>query len=231
MSRDIFLRPLAAADAFVHSVPNPKQRSRSEVVCIGSLAPARLWIPIPCSFMPVIVTTLSFAKNASADMSLRGNAFITVMQTAELRDLDDPADTRDLPRHRTLLVEAQMGPRSVVVSEIRSQGSLEMPGVQDHEVVQTVSSLADVVVKKRLPRLSRWPAECSENSGDGTLGDFDAEHLQFSVNSRRTPQRIGIHHPFDQPTYLGSSRRPAAWSVHPGEACPELAKALPLPAD
>ena len=83
---------------------------------------------------------LSFAKNASAGMSLRGNAFITVMQTAELRDLDDPADTRDLPRNRTLLVEAQMGPRSVVVSEIRSQGSLEMLGVQDNEVVQTVSS-------------------------------------------------------------------------------------------
>ena len=50
---------------------------------------------------------LSFAKNASADRSLRGNAFITVMETAELRDLDDPADTRDPPRNRTLLVEAQ----------------------------------------------------------------------------------------------------------------------------
>jgi len=55
----------------------------------------------------------SFAKNASADMSLRGNAFITVMQTAELRDLDDPSDTRDLQWKWTLLVEAQMGPRSV----------------------------------------------------------------------------------------------------------------------
>jgi len=92
--------------------------------------------------------------------------------------------------------------------------------------------LADVVVKKRLPRLSRRPAECSENSGNGTLGDFDAEHHQFAVNSRPTPQRIGRHHPFDQPAYLGSSRRSAASSsVHPGEACPELAKALPLPAD
>jgi hypothetical protein len=36
---------------------------------------------------------LSFAKNASGDMSLRCDAFITVMQTAELRDLDDPADS------------------------------------------------------------------------------------------------------------------------------------------
>ena len=33
-----------------------------------------------------------------------------------------------------------MGPRSVIVSEIRSQGSLEMPGVEDHEMVQAVSA-------------------------------------------------------------------------------------------
>src|ERR1700674_5089078 len=58
MSRDIFLRPLAAADAFVHSAPNPKQRSRSEIDRLGSrVAAARLRIPIPCGFMPVIVTT------------------------------------------------------------------------------------------------------------------------------------------------------------------------------
>src|SRR5271169_445236 len=33
--------------------------------------------------------------------------------------------------------------------------------------------LAKVVVKKRLPGLSRWPAEGSQNSGDGTLGHRD----------------------------------------------------------
>ena len=62
------------------------------------------------------------------------------MQTAELRDLDDPSDSRDGPRKWTLLVEAQVGPRPVVVSEIRCEGFLEMPGVQDHEMVQAVSS-------------------------------------------------------------------------------------------
>jgi hypothetical protein len=46
---------------------------------------------------------VSFAKTPSAIMSLRCNAFITVMATAELRDCDDPADTRDLPRKWTLL--------------------------------------------------------------------------------------------------------------------------------
>jgi len=43
-------------------------------------------------------------------MSLRCSAFVTVMETAELRDCDDPADTRDRPREWTLLVEPQMGP-------------------------------------------------------------------------------------------------------------------------
>jgi len=37
---------------------------------------------------------LSFAEIASATMSLRCNAFITVMETAQLRDRDDPADAR-----------------------------------------------------------------------------------------------------------------------------------------
>ena len=35
---------------------------------------------------------------------------------------------------------AQMGPRSAVVIEIRSQGSLEMTGVQDREMILAVSS-------------------------------------------------------------------------------------------
>src|SRR5262245_33298693 len=49
---------------------------------------------------------LSFAKNASAGIALRCSAFITVMQAAEVRDLDDPSDTRDLPCVRTLLIES-----------------------------------------------------------------------------------------------------------------------------
>jgi len=36
---------------------------------------------------------LSFAKTASAPMSLRCNAFIAAMQAAHLRDCDNPADT------------------------------------------------------------------------------------------------------------------------------------------
>jgi len=40
--------------------------------------------------------------------------------------------------------------------------------------------MAEMVVKKRLPGLTRWPPESTENSGDGALGDLDAEHLQFA---------------------------------------------------
>jgi hypothetical protein len=50
--------------------------------------------------------TLSFAKNAFVGIALRCNAFITVMQAAEARNLDDPSDARDLPCMWTLLVES-----------------------------------------------------------------------------------------------------------------------------
>ena len=73
-------------------------------------------------------------------MSLPRNAFITVMKTAELRDCDNLADTRDLPREWTLLVKPQMGSGPMVVTDIPSQDALQMPGVQDYEMVQTVSS-------------------------------------------------------------------------------------------
>ena len=70
---------------------------------------ARLELPLLdllCQFDSGDRYYLSFAKNASADMSLRRNAFITVMQAAELRDLNDLSRTRDSPKKWTLLVEA-----------------------------------------------------------------------------------------------------------------------------
>jgi len=55
-------------------------------------------------------------------MLLRRHAFITVVQTAELRDLNDPADTRHQPRKWILFRKAQMGPGSNV-SEIGFDGN------------------------------------------------------------------------------------------------------------
>ena len=83
---------------------------------------------------------LSFAKNASGSFALCCNAFITVMQTAKMRDLDDPTDARDLPSIRTLLVQPQMSPGPMVVGKIATESPLEMPRVPDNEMVQALSS-------------------------------------------------------------------------------------------
>src|SRR5437660_8966581 len=83
---------------------------------------------------------LSFAKTASAPMSLGCNAFITVMKATHLRNCDNSPGARHLLRKGTLLVEPQMGSGPMVVTEIRSQSSLQMLGVQDDEMVQAVSS-------------------------------------------------------------------------------------------
>ena len=72
---------------------------------VGAVIPI---IPIDSRILRVRRPTqyLSFAKNASAGIALRCRTFVTVMQAAEVRNLDDGSDTRDLPNMRTLLVES-----------------------------------------------------------------------------------------------------------------------------
>lgn len=57
------------------------------------------------------------------------NAFISVMKAAELWNCDNLSNLQRLSRARTLLVEAQVGSRLVVVAEIRRQGSLKMASI------------------------------------------------------------------------------------------------------
>ena len=45
-----------------------------------------------------------------AGIALRCNEFITVMQAAEVRDLKDLANARDLPSIRKLLLQPHLGP-------------------------------------------------------------------------------------------------------------------------
>ena len=92
------------------------------------------------SFEILLELALSFAKNVSVSMTLCCNAFITVMQAAEVRDLNDPANARDLPSIRTLLRQPQMRPRPMVIGKIRIKSALEMPRVQNHEMIQALSS-------------------------------------------------------------------------------------------
>jgi hypothetical protein len=91
---------------------------------------------------------------------------------------------------------------------------------------------AEMVVEKGLPRLTGWPPEPSQNSGDGAFRDRDTKHLQFAMNPRRTPQRIGNYHPLDQAANLDRRGWSAATSVaDSGQAGPESAKPFTLPPD
>ena len=70
--------------------------------------------------------------------------------------------------------------------------------------------LPEVIVKKGLPRLSGWTAERPDDPRHRALRNRNSEHLEFAVNSRGTPQRIGGQHSFDQAADLGGRRGPAS---------------------
>ena len=67
------------------------------------------------------IERLSFANNGSAYKLLCSNAFITVVESAELWNCNDLSVAQRLSRKRTLFAEAQMGPRIMVVAEITRQ--------------------------------------------------------------------------------------------------------------
>ena len=54
---------------------------------------------------------LWFAKNTYGKMTLRSNAFITVVKSLELWYCDDLSDAQNLARKRTLLAEPQVRSR------------------------------------------------------------------------------------------------------------------------
>src|SRR3954454_23990524 len=62
------------------------------------------------------------------------------MKSAELWNCDNLSKLQRLPRKRTLLTEAQVGSRFMVVAQITRQRSLEMSRVHDDVVVQTFPS-------------------------------------------------------------------------------------------
>jgi hypothetical protein len=72
---------------------------------------------------------MSFANNRSGQKLLCCSTFISVMKAAELWNCDNLSNLQRLSRKRTLLAEAQMGSRLVVVAEIGRQRSLEMASV------------------------------------------------------------------------------------------------------
>ena len=68
--------------------------------------------------------------------------------------------------------------------------------------------LADMIVKESLPRLTRWSRKAAQNSGYRALGNQDAEHLEFTVDTRRTPQWMGGDHLLNHPANIGGDRWP-----------------------
>jgi hypothetical protein len=83
---------------------------------------------------------LWFANNRSGYKLLCCNAFITVVESAELWNCNDLSVAQRLSRKRTLFIEAQMGSRIMVVVEITRQRSFEVSGVQNDVVIQTLPS-------------------------------------------------------------------------------------------
>src|SRR2546428_5205804 len=71
-------------------------------------------------------------------------------------------------------------------------------------------------------------AALRDQAGDGALSDVDSQHLQFAMDSRRAPERIGLSHSYDESpdlaAYARASRRGAS-----GEFGPVLAEAAALP--
>src|SRR4029453_16939674 len=91
--------------------------------------------PLAC-FPP----SLLFANNRSGYKLLCSNAFITVVESAELWNGNDLSVAQRLSRKRPLFAEAQMGSRIMVVAEITRQRSFEMACIQNDVVVQTLPS-------------------------------------------------------------------------------------------
>ncbi len=85
-----------------------------------------------------------------------------------------------------------------------------------------------MVLEKRPPRLRWRPTALDHVLRDRCLGDLDPEFLQFPVNSRGTPERIGPAHTPNQVPDLRINPWSSAATTLPA---PVVSEALPVPAD
>src|SRR5207249_9133618 len=67
----------------------------------------------------------------------------------------------------------------------------------------------DVIGQERAPRLRRRGATLREQAGDGALSDVDSQLLQFAMDSRCAPERIGLSHSSDEGPDLAAYTRAA----------------------
>ena len=109
---------------------------------------------------------LSFANIGSGYKLLCCNAFITVVESAELWNGNDLSVVQRLSRKRTLLTEAQMGSRIMVVAEIIRQRSFEMARIQNDVVVQTLASNRADLIDPAILRPGRIDRKIKVNRPD-----------------------------------------------------------------
>jgi len=91
-----------------------------------------------------------------------------------------------------------------------------------------------VIAEKRKPTLGRFRISgCAPHpAGDGALGYVKAQHAQFAMNARRTPDRVLSNHLEDQFADLFGNPFPAANSLsHFAKHGPIESESSPVPAD
>src|SRR5215467_3824328 len=90
--------------------------------------------------------------------------------------------------------------------------------------------VTEMVVEKCPPALRWWLASPGHQPRHGSLGNFKAETLQFSMVAGRTPQRIGLGDLFDQRSDLCRDRWPTD-AFSPRQPSPIETESLAMPGD
>jgi hypothetical protein len=98
-------------------------------------------------------------------------------------------------------------PSAVVAKNNQRVEKPECHGGDDEHVDR--GDVAHVVAQEAAPGRGGDLRSPRHESPDGGLADFNAEHEQFAMNARRTPDWVGHAHLADQITDLGACLRPA----------------------
>ena len=124
---------------------------------------------------------------------------VAMVQAADFWNRDDPAEFRPLnwPAGGCILLEREVGPRSVIVRKVAGQGAAQVPFAEDEDVIETLApDRADEPLRERvLPRAVRRRA----SRVGGTRGRRPSRD--------RGGGRTGRSRPGRRPRSAGRSRR------------------------
>jgi len=107
-----------------------------------------------------------------------------MVQAADFWNRDDPAEFRPLnwPAGGCILLEREVGPRSVIVRKVAGQGAAQVPFAEDEDVIETLApDRADEPLRERvLPRAVR------------RRQDFTDAHALHALAERVAVDRVAI---------------------------------------